>query len=421
MIDIKTIENKIRVILSDIREIRHTLHMEPEIAMKEFNTSALIRRELQNLDVDILPPFLETDVVAIMKGAGYDETGGSKKMGRDIRKKEDMGDVADSKNVTLRADIDALPLQEKTGLAYASKIDGMMHACGHDGHTAMLIGAARVLSDLKEDFTGSIRFVFQPGEEEVAGGKDLVDAGVLLDPVPDVVYALHGSALFDVGTIAGIEGVASSASDFFQIKIKGKGAHGARPDKGNNPILIGSKLVEMFQQIPSNRFSPFESVVVTVCEFSSGHNANVIPESAILKGTVRSFSTKQSETIKKMITDHVEKICKTYDAAYEIQYRQAYIPIVNAKSAIMTGKEIVQKRLHFNWVDEKHPSMGGEDFSFYLVDHPGAMFSLGLGRGRALGHHPEFDFNDDALFYGILFFVVLALDALGGLSAASEC
>ena len=393
-IENKEIKQMVKKILPEITDIRHHIHMNPEMAMKEFKTSAFIKNQLERLNLEILPPFLETDVVGMMQGKGKNKMEGG------------------PKNITLRADIDALPLQEKTGLPYASTIDGMMHACGHDGHAAILIGTAMILDRLRDHFAGNVRFVFQPGEEEVAGGKDLVEAGLLLNPLPHAVYALHGSALFDVGTIAGIEGVASSASDFFQIEIKGKGAHGARPDKGNNPILIGTKLVEMFQQIPSNEFSPFESVVVTICSFSSGCNANVIPDSAILKGTVRTFSSKNSEKVKQIISNKIEHLCKSYSADYTLDYRQAYIPIVNSKEAIGYGKRITQEVLGFNWIDEKHPSMGGEDFSYYLVDHPGAMFSLGLGRGRALGHHPEFDFNDDALFHGIMFFVAMTLAQL---------
>jgi len=387
MIDYENIKKQIRELLPEITELRRTIHMHPEIACKEFETATRIKKELSALHLDILPPFLETDVVALLNGA------------------------SEGKNVTLRADIDALPLQEKTGLPYASTIDGMMHACGHDGHTAMLVGAAKVLDSLRDTFGGSIRFVFQPGEEVVAAGKDLVEAGALLNPPPAAVFALHGDRAYAVGAVAAKKGISSAATDFFKIKITGKGAHGCRPQDSIDPIIAGSRIVESLQSIHRN-FTAFEPIVISICKFLSGNNGNVIPDTAELEGTVRSFSTEVSNAIKKKIEHTAKSVCESMGAQCETEYRQAYIPINNNGDIVELGQKITREVLDGNWIDMDKPGTGGEDFSYYLVDYSGAMFQLGLGTDSAPLHNPLYDFNDEALYYGILFLVSAALETL---------
>ena len=388
MIDYDKVKKMVKEIIPEITEIRHSIHMQPEIACKEFETSKLVKEKLATLDLNILPPFLDTDVVAIMKGKN------------------------EGKNVALRADIDALPLLEKTDLPYASKIDNMMHACGHDGHTAMLIGVAKVLNQLKDTFDGSVRFVFQPGEEVAAAGKDLVDAGALLDPTPDAVFALHASMLHDVGEIAAKPGITSSATDFFTIKVIGKGAHGACPEFSIDPIVTGSRIVESLQSIVSRSFSPHNPLVLSICKFQSGNNGNIIPDSAELEGTVRSFSIDISNQVKEKLEQIVKGVCDSMGAKYEIEYRQAYIPMINDPETVKLGKKITEEIIESEWVDVKKASTGGEDFAYYMVDYPGAMFRLGIGKDSAPGHNPYYDFNDNALYYGILFLVSAALETL---------
>ncbi|HYQ61488.1 MAG TPA: M20 family metallopeptidase, partial [Desulfatiglandales bacterium] len=274
---IQNLKTQIARIAPDMVKVRRTIHQNPEIALKEFDTSALIRKLLKQAGIPALKPFLETDVVAMVKG---------KKPG---------------KNVTLRADIDALPLLEKTGLPYASKRKGTMHACGHDGHTAMLLGAALLLNRLRDQLSGSVRFVFQPGEEIVAAGKQLVDKGALQNPRPDAVFAVHAWAGMPLGAVASKPGPLLAASDFFTVEVKGKGAHGSRPEDSIDPILTVARIVDALQSVVSREVSSLEPVVVSVCRISGGTNGNVIPDSAEIEGTTRYLRPELKQKIESAI------------------------------------------------------------------------------------------------------------------------
>ena len=219
MIGIQEIETAIDEILPKVIEIRKHLHSNPELSLKEFKTAEFVRKQLAALDLEVLNPFLETDVVALLN--------------KD--KKE--------RNVTLRADMDALPITEENNISYCSKNKGVMHACGHDGHTAMLLGTAFILEKFKEELSGSVRFVFQPGEEIVAAGKDLIEKGILNSPKPDAVLAMHGWPGYPVGTLSSKSGNLMAAADFFKITLKGKGGHGSESTPQNNPILVASQIV----------------------------------------------------------------------------------------------------------------------------------------------------------------------------------
>lgn len=387
--DKSRIEALVDSVLPEIIEIRHSLHKRPELACKEFETSKRIRERLKDTDLKLLEPFMETDVVGMLSGKNS------------------------GKNVTLRADIDALPLQEKTGVSYQSEIDGMMHACGHDGHTAMLIGAALVLTQLTEEFSGSIRFVFQPGEEVVAAGKELVDKGALLDPTPDMIFALHGFPTEKVGTIGGKSGCCMAAAEMFELTIKGKGAHGSTPDLSIDPILTGTKIVEGLQSIVSRMTPPLDPVVVSICSFNSGNNCNIIPDTAVLQGTTRYLNPEVGDKIPQLMEQVIKGVCNSTGADYEFDYKKAYIPTINAPEAVEIAGNVVRELLgDDNWTDIEETSMGGEDFAFYLKDYPGAMLRLGMGEDTPSLHSPQYDFNDDALKNGILFLVGSALKVL---------
>ena len=293
---VQRLRDEIDRILSEITNIRHVIHRNPEIAVKEHQTAELIRKSLKPTDIRLLEPFLETDVVGILEGKGK------------------------GKNVTLRADIDALPIQEKTDLAYASQKDGFMHACGHDGHTAMLIGAALVLNKFRNEFNGSVRFVFQPGEEIVAAGKDLVEKGALKDPRPDAVVALHAYPDIGEGVIASRPGVMLAAADFFKVEIKGKGAHGARPENSIDPVLTAARVVEALQAIVSRNISVLDPVVLSVCRICGGTNSNVIPDSVELEGTTRYFKTELGKKIACDMERIIKGVCDSMGASYEFSY-----------------------------------------------------------------------------------------------------
>ena len=388
-VTLQLLKTEVDRILPDMVKVRHTIHQNPEIALKEFDTAALIRKLLREAGIEVLKPFLETDVVALVKG---------KRTG---------------KNVTLRADIDALPLLEKTGLPYASKRKGTMHACGHDGHTAMVLGAALLLNRLRGEICGSVRLVFQPGEEIVAAGKQLVAKGALRDPRPDAVFALHAWGGMPLGALASKSGALLAASDFFTIEVKGKGAHGSRPEDSIDPILTAARVIESLQSVVSREVSSLEPVVLSVCRIAGGTNGNIIPDSVEIEGTTRYLRPELKQKIYSAIKRIVKGVCDSMGASFSLKYDSPYIPTINDERMVTLGKEVASKVLGAkNWIDLTSPSMGAEDFSYYLQKHPGAMFRLGMGEKSASLHNSHFDFNDKALARGILFLVALALEAL---------
>ena len=386
---IQNLKIQITRIAPDMVKVRHTIHQNPEIALKEFDTSALIRRLLKQTGIEVLKPFLETDVVALVKGKNP------------------------GKNVTLRADIDALPLLEKTGLPYASKRKGTMHACGHDGHTAMLLGAALLLNRLRKEISGSVRFVFQPGEEIVAAGKQLVARGALEDPRPDAVFALHAWAGMPLGAVASKPGALLAASDFFTVEVKGRGAHGSRPEDSIDPILTAARIVESLQSVVSREVSSLEPVVVSVCRIAGGTNGNVIPDSVEIEGTTRYLKPELKQKIQSAIKRIVKGVCDSMGASFSFKYSSPYIPTINDSRMVALGKEVALRVLGAGkWFDLTNPSMGAEDFSYYIRKFPGAMFRLGMGERSASLHNSHFDFNDKAMASGILCLVSLALEVL---------
>jgi hippurate hydrolase len=386
---IQNLKTQIARIVPDMVKVRRTIHQNPEIALKEFDTSALIRKLLKEPGIKVLKPFLETDVVAVVQG---------KKPG---------------KNVTLRADIDALPLLEKTGAPYASKRKGFMHACGHDGHTAMLLGAALLLNRMRDQLNGSVRFVFQPGEEIVAAGKELVARGALRNPRPDAVFALHAWAGMPLGTVASKPGAMLAASDFFTVEVKGKGAHGSRPEDSIDPILTVARIVDALQSVVSREVSSLEPVVVSVCRIAGGTNGNVIPDSAEIEGTTRYLRPELKQKIESAIRRIVKGVCDSMGATFDFKYESPYIPTINDDRMAALGKAVASRVLGPDkWFDLTNPSMGAEDFSYYLRKYPGAYFRLGMGEKSAPLHNSHFDFNDKAIASGILFLVSLALEVL---------
>jgi amidohydrolase len=388
-INTSVIEQQIDAILPHIRAVRHHLHAHPELALRETATSRYIRTELAGHGITSLPPFLETDVVALLNG------------------------TAPGKNVTLRADIDALPICEETGREYCSTTNGIMHACGHDGHTAMLLGAGIVLNGLKEHFTGTVRLVFQPGEEVTAAGRELVAAGVLESPPPDAVLALHAWAGKPVGTIGSRPGPMMAAADFLRLTIKGRGGHGSRPEKTVDPILIASRVISRLYEIPSRLVGALDPLVITICSIHGGGGSNVIPDEVVLEGTVRYFSPELRARIPELIEQAVKAECDYAGAGYTLEYNRPYIPTVNDAGVVAAGKAVVEKYLGAAaWKDIADPVMGSEDFSYYLERYPGAMFYLGMGEESPQLHNNRFDFNDDALKSGILFLAAAALKLL---------
>jgi amidohydrolase len=387
--DILKIANAIDKILPKITEIRQHLHANPELSLKEIQTSEFIRNQLKLLDVDVLPPFLSTDVVALLKGKSV------------------------KKNVTLRADMDALPIQEKNSIPYRSINKDVMHACGHDGHTAILIGAAIILEKFKDQLSGTVRFVFQPGEEIVAAGKDLVEKGVLDSPKPQAVLALHAWPGYPVGSICSKPEAMMAAADIFNITIKGKGGHGSTPEKTDDPILAATKIINNLYLLPSRKFSALESIVVSICKIHAGTSSNVIPDEVMMEGTIRYFSKIVGEKIPPLFEKVINEECKSSGTTYTLEYERPYIATINDSKVVKICKDYTQNFMgESSWFDIAEPVMSSEDFSYYIDSNPGGMFFLGMGENSPDLHVNSFNFNDKALRNGIFFLVISTLGLL---------
>lgn len=388
--DFARVEKAVDQILPHVRSMRHYLHANPEVSLREYETSRYIRSRLAQPGIELLTPFLETDVVALIHGAGP------------------------GKHVVLRADIDALPMRERADIPYRSVRENVMHACGHDGHTAMLIGAALVLERLNDSFHGSVKCVFQPGEEIVAAGNDLVKAGAIDSPPPEAVLALHAWAGHPVGVIGSKPGVLMAAADIFRITIKGRGGHGSRPERAIDPILTATRVINGLYAIPSRLVGALEPVVISVCAIHGGSNANVIPDEVVLEGSVRYLDGDRSgKRLPELFERAIRAECDYTGASFHLEYDRPYIPTVNTPWVVDACKSVAREYLgKDSWRDIEEPTMGAEDFSFYLDRYPGAMFFIGMGENSHQLHSNRFDFNDDALRNGVLFLALSALDLL---------
>lgn len=371
---------------------RRYLHQHPELPFKEYETSKYIRSVLEtypNLEVTTMA---ETGVVAVLKG---DKPG---------------------KTVALRADIDALPVTEETDVDFRSNIDGVMHACGHDAHTAMLLGAVDTLTKLQGEIEGQVKFIFQPAEEEPPGGARLMVAEGVMDDV-DMVFGLHIIPNIPVGMISVSKGPATASSDVATIVVKGKGSHGSTPELSIDPILIGSEIICNINHIVSRNVSPFDNLVISAGEFNSGHTANVIPHTAKIQLSIRSNSPKVRMYAKDRIEEVLSSVCSMYHAEYDLDYLLGYSAVINDDAAtdIVTsaGEKIVGAE---NFITLPK-SMGGEDFSAFSEVKPGSYFILGGGTKDEgcgfMNHHPKFKVNEEAFKYGAAMHVQIVLDAIG--------
>ena len=366
-------------------EFRHELHRTPEIAGQEFKTMRMIRERLSELDLEVLPPFLETDTVAILHGA------------------------RPGKNLTLRADIDALRLEEKTGCPYASEVPGMMHACGHDAHASMLMGAAEILCSMKDDLKGTIRFVWQPGEENAAMAKDLIAAGALDSPAPDMVAAIHMAPGIPLGMMKVCRGASEAACSHFKITFRGKGGHGSLPHAARSALTAAAFAVVEAQSIVPNRLNPHHPGVISICCFNSGTIHNIIPEEAVLQGTIRSFDTADDELLANALREVCEGAAKIHRVECEVDIVRGYLPVINTAAEIEMAI-LAAERAGLKTGFPQYPSMGSEDFSYFLTKAPGVMIKLGNGENAPALHQPDFDAGDEAMRYGIGWFVELAKD-----------
>jgi amidohydrolase len=385
-------KDEIAAYAEEIGEIRRDIHAHPETAFEEFRTADIVAEKLTDYGLKVHRGLAKTGVVGTLA----------------------VGDS--NRAIGLRADLDALDILEENSFDHASTIDGKMHACGHDGHTAMLLGAARYLSDTR-NFNGTVHFIFQPAEENVAGGRVMVADGLFeLFPV-EAVYGMHNTPGMPVGQFGVTSGEAMASADMFTIEITGKGSHGAHPHQGIDPIVTGAEIVMAFQRIVGRTVNPIDTAVVSVTQFHAGRAMNVIPETAVIKGTCRALKRQVQDQIEARMEQIVAGVCAAHGLEFTIEYDRRYPVLINTaeetskatQAAIaVVGEENVNTQLP--------PTMGSEDFAWMLQDNPGCYIRVGNGEGVDGGcvvHNPNYDFNDDAIIYGASYWATLVEQEFG--------
>ncbi len=375
-----------------LTDLRHRLHRIPEIGYEEFETAAMIRAELTRLDVDFTPgvPDSPTATIAL------------------------IGDPA-KPCVALRADIDALPIAERTGLAYASTHEGLMHACGHDGHTSILLGAAEVLRQMSAQLPVCVKLIFQPAEEGGGGAGRLVRAGVLdgsLGPKVQAIFGLHGWPGLKTGCVSTKPGPVLAATDQFEATFVGVGCHGAFPHLGRDPIVTAAEAVISLQQFVSREIDPTEPAVVTVGMFHAGTATNIIPDHAKISGTARTLTPVARAAVARSIRRRCEMVAAANECRVEFEWIDGYPPTVNDPAMTAYVEETARNTLGRDaYFPAPRPAMGGEDFAYYLEAVPGCFFFLGLcppdRESYPSLHSDRFDFTDAALGVGVRMFVNL--------------
>lgn len=375
--------NRIADFYDDMKKWRQKLHSNPELKFECYHTAAFLVERLKEFGItEIHEGIAKTGIVAIIEG-------------------EKKG-----KTIGLRADMDALPLQEIHEYPYKSQNDGIMHACGHDGHMTMLLGAARYLAETRK-FSGKVALIFQPSEEDGGGGEVMCKEGIMDIFSIDQVYAIHTATDLPLGFFKTNPGPNMAAADDFTILINGKGGHGAKPEETHDPIVSAVQIAQAIQTISSRNLSALDSVVISITQIHSGTTHNIIPEHAFINGTVRTLRDTSKKLVKKRIHDICQGISKAFKCKVDLNYQDGY-PVTNnhqkeTEFAVETASEISGPQQVDGTGD---PIMGSEDFSYMLLERPGAYLHLGQGFGPAL-HNPEYDFNDDLAPIGASFFAKL--------------
>ncbi|WP_428644272.1 M20 aminoacylase family protein [Roseibium sp.] len=376
----------------DLVATRRYLHQIPEIGLSEFKTSDYVAGELGKMGYEITRGLAKTGIVATLRNG------------------------TSTRSIGLRADFDALPIVEETGADYASTHPGVMHACGHDGHTAMLLGAAKILAERRR-FDGTIHLIFQPAEENFGGARLMMDDGLFERFPCDAVFGLHNDPALPFGQFAFIEGPMMAAADECRITVVGYGGHGAEPQDAADPIVCGASIIMALQTIASRNIHPLQASVITVGAFNSGIASNVIPERAVMDLTVRALDPDVRDELERRIRLIAEGQAASYGMRVEIDYERGYPPMINHKAETDYVRALARRFAGDDKVtDMARPIMGSEDFAYFLEDRPGCYFMLGTAKtdNDPPLHHPKYDFNDDILPIGTAFWVELAEDFLSG-------
>ncbi len=381
-----SVKQLIQSYVPELTNWRQDIHAHPETAFEEFRTADVVAEKLEAFGIDVHRGLAGTGVVGSLS----------------------VGESGPS--IGLRADLDALDILEENKFDYVSTNAGKMHACGHDGHTVMLLGAARYLAETK-DFKGTVHFIFQPAEENVAGGRVMVEDGLFdLFPV-DAVYGMHNAPGLAIGKMAMQVGPAMASADMFEIHIKAKGSHGGHPHQGDDAMITGAEVVMALQRIVSRSINPLQSAVVSVTQFHAGTAMNIIPESVVIKGTCRALTPEVQDFVEKRMRAIVEGICQAHNAQVTIDYDRRYPATINTQleteHCLRAARAVVGED---NVIPDLLPSMGSEDFAWMLQERPGCYVRVGNGdksKGSCFVHNPNYDFNDDALVFGASYWATL--------------
>ena len=370
-----------KALLSRARKVREDLHRHPELSFQEERTASVAADRLRELGLDeVREGVADTGVVGVLRGDGHGRT------------------------VALRADMDALPIQEETGLRYASENPGVMHACGHDGHVAVLLGVAEALAGARQSLAGDVKFIFQPGEEGYAGGKAMVQAGCLREPDVEAIFALHGTGQRLAGQVE-LSPTPYAAMMGFSLDVRGKGGHGAYPQLCVDPVAIGAHIVTAAQTIVSRESRPDRPAVLSFCAFQAGTKENVIPDTARLLGTIRALEMDELRKVRRSLGRVARNVAAAMRGEVDIQDMDSYPPVKNDPALLALVRAVAVALLGAkNVFDAEQQMMGAEDFAYYLPEQdgvPGAMFRIGV-ETTANHHTARFDFGSAALKPGIL-------------------
>ena len=384
------IKEEVKEIKQSIVSNRRDFHMHPELGFKEIRTSKIIAQKLSSYGLDVQTGVGKTGVVATLTGN------------------------TDGKTIALRADMDALPIQETGDLPFKSVHDGVMHACGHDGHMSMLLGAAKILSSKKDKINGTVKFIFQPAEEGLGGARYMIEDGVREEV--DEIYGAHLWNYQQYGTIGVKPGPIMAAADLFDIVIEGKGGHGATPHGTVDAIIVASQIIQSLQTIVSRNTNPLESTVVTVGKINGGYNFNVIADQVSMQGTTRAYTEKNRQLIKTRMSELLDGIGNAFNAKIKLNYKDGYPPVINNEECAAKLLSAATKVVG-DGAGNPYLSMGGEDFSYFVNEKPGCFFFIGSApKDRELlstPHHcSHFDIDEEALLIGTNTFIQLIEDLL---------
>jgi amidohydrolase len=369
---------------SRLVELRRTIHANPELAFEEYETSALAQSVLRELGIEMRTEVAKTGVVATLRGGKAGEGG---------------------RCVALRADMDALPIHEETGLEFASRNPGKMHACGHDSHTTMALGAAMILSELREQLPGTVKFLMQPSEERLPGGAPfMIEEGALDNPKVDMIFGQHVLPLAAAGTFGFYPGTMMASTDELYITIKGKSGHAAMPHKSIDPIVLASQIVLALQTIVSRSLDPFGHGVLTIAKIAGGSTTNIIPDEVKMEGTMRAMDEEWRKSTQKRIEETIRGICAPAGAEYDLEIRRGYPALENDPWATRFAEESAREMFGTSAVYTHPPVMTAEDFAYYLKKIPGTFWWIGAGtpeQGCIAGlHNGRFTINEDILTMG---------------------